>query len=62
MKKKSKPNLNILKRKILQFGVNKIDYLEIYNVISFKKNLKLNANTNIFVSYHLGKVRLIDNI
>ena len=51
-----------LKKKIIEIGANKIDYLEI---IDLKTNKKINNKTKtykIFIAYYIKKVRLIDNI
>jgi pantothenate synthetase len=56
-----KNRLNIIK-KILLFGVTKIDYLEYINLKTLKPPKKTNENYNIFIAYYMGKVRLIDNL
>lgn len=63
--KKNLKQLNNLKlkgkKKLINFGFNKIDYLEIYNENNLlKKNIKKN-NLRVFVAAYLGKTRLIDN-
>ena len=67
MKKKTKKNLKlfdsaVLKKDLIKIGVNKIDYLEIINQKTLEKPKKSKENFNIFIAYHLDKVRLIDNI
>ena len=42
-------------------GVNKVDYIEIVNLKKLNNVKKANENFNIFIAYHLKKVRLIDN-
>ncbi len=61
-KKKSHIKLSTIKENIIKLGVNKIDYLEIFNTKKFKKSAKLNKNSRIFIAYYLDKIRLIDNI
>ena len=55
-------NSKILKNNIIKMGVDKIDYLEVINLKRLRKVKKSNENFNIFIAYHLDKVRLIDNI
>lgn len=64
----AKKNLNKLnnlkligKKKLINYGFSKIDYLEIYNENNLsKKNIKKN-NLRVFVAACIGKTRLIDN-
>ena len=51
-----------IKSKLINLGVEKIDYINLYNLKSFKKPINKKENFNIFIAYHLNKVRLIDNI
>ena len=68
--KKNKKNLinkNIKIKKIIKniyiLGVNKIDYIKILNVNNIMKlSKKKRKKYQIFISYYLGKIRLIDNI
>ena len=60
---------NILKKKhtkiinkILLLGAKKIDYLECINLQTLKNIKKNNEKSNIFISYWMGNVRLIDNL
>jgi len=46
--------------KIISLGVDKIDYLEAVNIKKF--NVIKNFKDKIFIAYHLGNVRLIDNL
>ena len=55
-------NPSLLKKEIIKLGAEKIDYIEFYNIQSFKRSKKLNKNSRIFIAYYLNKVRLIDNI
>ena len=65
---KAKKNLNKLnnlkligKKKLINYGFSKIDYLEIYNENNLsKKNINKN-NLRVFVAAWIGKTRLIDN-
>ena len=59
-----KIKLKVLSKKkdLLNLGANKIDYLENYNIKSFKKIKKPNKEYNLFFAYYIKKVRLIDNI
>jgi len=64
----AKKNLNKLnnlkligKKRLINYGFSKIDYLEIYNENNLsKKNIKKN-NLRVFVAACIGKTRLIDN-
>lgn len=60
IKKKVSPK--IIKNKILMLGANKIDYLAIHDVNKLVKPFKKKSKYKIFIAYHLGSVRLIDNI
>ena len=52
---------NPIKKKLINYGFSKIDYLEIYNENNLsKKNIKKN-NLRVFVAACIGKTRLIDN-
>jgi pantoate--beta-alanine ligase len=50
-----------LKNKIINFGINKIDYIEFLNIQTLKKPSKKDKY-NIFIAYYIGSTRLIDNI
>ena len=52
---------NIL-RKIKLLGVEKVEYLEFVNLKTLKVSKKKDRNYNIFISYYIGGVRLIDNL
>ena len=67
LKKKIKKNYNLfkidkIKKDLINLGANKIDYLENYNIKSFKKIKKPNQKFNLFFAYYIKKTRLIDNI
>ena len=54
-------NSSVLKKKLINLGVSKVDYLEIINLKKLKKPKNRKENYNIFVAYYLSKTRLIDN-
>ena len=56
-----KINFSNIKKKILKFGIKKIDYIEAINLNNFKKAKKFNENFNIFSAFYVNKIRLIDN-
>tara|TARA_Y100001970_G_scaffold208795_1_gene254533 strand:+ start:241 stop:1047 length:807 start_codon:yes stop_codon:yes gene_type:complete len=58
---KNKLSLNTIKKKILNLGVKKIDYIQILNICKIFKISK-KTNKKIFIAYYLRKTRLIDNI
>ena len=56
-------DFNFLKKKIIELGANKVDYIENYNIKkNFVKSKKYNKNCKIFIAYYIKNVRLIDNI
>ena len=63
IKKNKIKNINFskLKKKILDLGVKKVDYIEAINLKNLKKAKKFNENFNIFSAFYIDKVRLIDN-
>ena len=50
------------KKNISRLGANKIDYLEVIDINKLIKQTRKKAKYRIFISYYLGRVRLIDNI
>ena len=67
LKKKIKKNYNLfkinkIKKDLRNLGANKIDYLENYNIKSFKKIKRPNKKFNLFFAYYIKNTRLIDNI
>ena len=48
--------------KIILLGAKKVDYLECINLKKLKTAKKIKENYKIFVSYYIGKIRLIDNL
>ena len=59
MKKKI---LKKIKNKIFQFGVKKIDYIELIDINKQTRPFKKNKKYKLFIAYYLGSTRLIDNI
>ena len=55
-------NVNKIKKDLIYLGASKIDYLENYNIRSFKKIKRPNKKFNLFFAYHIKSIRLIDNI
>ncbi len=55
-------NINIIKKDLINLGASKVDYLENYNIESFKKIKKPNKKFNLFFAYYINNTRLIDNI
>jgi pantoate--beta-alanine ligase len=54
--------INNIRKKLISFGVTKIDYIEKLNVKDFIKNRKLKHKFKLFFAYYINKIRLIDNI
>ena len=55
-------NVNKIKKDLIYLGATKIDYLENYNIRSFKKIKRPNKKFNLFFAYYIKNIRLIDNI
>ena len=55
-------NIDKIKKDLINIGINKIDYLENYNIDNFKKIKKPNKKFNLFFAYYIKNTRLIDNI
>jgi len=55
-------SLKTLKRKILDLGVTKIDYIQLLDINKLIKPFKRNNKYKIFIAYYLRSTRLIDNI
>ena len=51
-----------MKNKILKFGINKIDYIEILDINKLIRPYKKIKKYKIFIAYYIGSTRLIDNI
>ena len=62
--KKELSNIKILniKKKLINLGVKKIDYIEFYNLSTLRRPRNKKENFKIFIAYYLNKIRLIDNI
>ena len=54
--------LKKIKNKIFQFGVKKIDYIELIDINKQTRPFKKNKKYKLFIAYYLGSTRLIDNI
>ena len=59
---KNKTSLKTLKRKILNLGVSKIDYIQVLDVNKLISPFKRINKYKIFIAYYLRSTRLIDNI
>ena len=57
--KKTNYNFNNIKKKLLLAGVRKVEYVEPIDLKTLKKPKK--NKYNLFFSFHIGKVRFIDN-
>ena len=54
--------LNQAKNKLLKFGANKIDYIEILNINKLAPPRKKKEKLKIFIAYYINSIRIIDNI
>ena len=59
---KSKSPLKNIKRKIIELGATKIDYVKLLDINKLEKPYKKNKKYKIFIAYYLRSTRLIDNI
>ena len=59
---KNKDYFILLKKKIYELGVHKIDYIKILDINKIFQPFKKRKKYKIFIAYYLNKVRLIDNI
>ena len=57
-------NFKIIKIKdeLINLGVKKIDYIELYNLKTLKRPKNKREKFKIFIAFYLNKIRLIDNI
>ena len=55
-------NENKIKRVLIDLGASRIDYLENYDIKSFKKIKSQSKKFNLFIAYYIKNIRLIDNI
>ena len=67
LKKKIRKNYHLfnvkeIKKDLINFGANKIDYVENYNMKNFRKIRESNKKFNLFFAYYIKNIRLIDNI
>ena len=51
-----------LKNDLLKLGLDRVDYVQLFNKKTLKNIKKKNENFRIFIAYYIGKIRLIDNI
>ena len=61
-KKFSNFKFDFIKKDLLDLGVTKIDYIELYNLKNLKKPKNKKDKFKIFIAFYLNKTRLIDNI
>ncbi len=61
-KKISNFKLLKIKKDLINLGVTKIDYVELYNVKTLKRPKNTREKFKIFIAFYLNKIRLIDNI
>ena len=59
---KNKYLIKKIKHKIKKKGIIKIDYIKILDINKLIKPYKKKAKFRIFIAYHIGRVRLIDNV
>ena len=57
--KKIKLNYSQVRKKIISFGVKKLDYVEILDLKTLKKPKK--NKFNLFFAFYIGNIRFIDN-
>ena len=57
-----KINLTFLKNKLVRSGINRIEYLKAINLNTLKDETNPKKKFNIFVSFYINKIRIIDNI
>ena len=57
-------NFKIIKIKndLIKLGIKKIDYIELYNLKTFKRPKNKREKFKIFIAFYINKTRLIDNI
>ena len=58
----SKFKLSGIKKDLINLGVTKVDYVELYDSKNFKKPKNKREKFKIFIAFYLNKIRLIDNI
>tara|TARA_B100000029_G_C17408695_1_gene899893 strand:- start:251 stop:1060 length:810 start_codon:yes stop_codon:yes gene_type:complete len=57
-----KISIKLIKKKMFDLGVKKIDYVELHDINKIMKPFKKRNKYKIFIAYYLGSTRLIDNI
>ena len=55
-------NRSMVKKDLLNIGLEKIEYIELLNIKTMKKLKHNNEKFKIFIAYYLGGTRFIDNI
>jgi pantoate--beta-alanine ligase len=58
----NKKILKIIKSKIFNLGVKKVEYIELLNINKIINPYNKKKNYKVFFAYYLGSTRLIDNI
>ena len=58
----SNRSFNHVKKKILQIGASRIDYIKILDINKVIKPHKKNKKYRIFIAYYISSTRLVDNI
>ena len=61
-KKISNFKINKIKNNLINLGIKKIDYIELYNLKTLKRPKNKREKFKIFIAFYLNKTRLIDNI
>ena len=51
-----------IKNKLINLGINKVEYIKPLNLKTLKTPIYSKSNYRIFISYYIKKIRLIDNI
>ena len=51
-----------IKNDLINIGLTKIEYIELYNLETFKRPKNKREKFKIFIAFYLNKTRLIDNI
>ena len=59
---KRKAFIKIIKKKILSFGANKIEYITVLDINNLIHGFKRKKKFRIFIAYYFNSIRLIDNI
>jgi pantoate--beta-alanine ligase len=51
-----------IKKNLMKLGVQKVEYIEFFNLNTLKKPKNKKEKFKIFIAYYLNNIRLIDNI